>query len=128
MDFVTSVKTCLLEKYAQFEGRASRPEFWWFVLFSFIVNAVGESIFRHWIMSLVSLALLVPSIAVGSRRLHDIGKSGWLQLLWIIPIIGWAILIYWAAQPGGPANQYGQPPTDGTPPLPPADAAPGQQP
>jgi uncharacterized membrane protein YhaH (DUF805 family) len=100
MDFMTSVKTCLMEKYADFEGRASRPEFWWFVLFCFIVHAIGDIIFRHWIMGLVSLALFVPSIAVGSRRLHDLGKSGWLQLLWLIPIIGWIILIYWWAQPG----------------------------
>ena len=127
MDFVTSVRRCLIEKYAQFDGRASRPEFWWFVLACFIVNAVGGMVFRGWIMSLLSLALLVPSIAVGSRRLHDIGKSGWLQLLGLIPIIGWAILIYWAAQPGEPAaNAYGEPPSD-TPPALPVEVAPGQQ-
>ena len=125
MDFATSVKTCLAEKYAEFNGRASRPEFWWFVLFCFVVNMIGNAVLRHWIMSLVSLALFVPSIAVGSRRLHDIGKSGWLQLLWIIPLVGWAILIYWAAQPGQPgANEYGDAPRD-TPPPP--EMAPGQQ-
>jgi len=124
MDFVTAVKTCLLEKYAQFEGRASRPEFWWFALFCLAVSILGEAIFRHWINSLISLALLVPSIAVGARRLHDIGKSGWLQLLWLIPVIGWALLIYWAAQPGQPgSNQYGSPPAPKA--LP--DMAPGQQ-
>jgi len=124
MDFVTSVRTCLLEKYAEFNGRASRPEFWWFVLLCFIVNIIGGAVFRSWINSLIGLALFVPSIAVGSRRLHDIGKSGWLQLLWVIPIIGWAILIYWAAQPGQPGgNQYGNAPTD-TPPPP--EMAPGQ--
>ena len=126
MDFVTSIKTCLMEKYANFEGRASRPEFWWFVLACFVINILGGAVFRGWIMSIVSLALFVPSIAVGSRRLHDIGKSGWLQLLWIIPVIGWAILIYWAAQPGQPAsNAYGAPPAD-VPPAPP-EMAPGQQ-
>ena len=126
MDFMTSVKTCLAEKYAEFNGRASRPEFWWFVLFCLIVNVVAGAIFRGWISSLISLALFVPSIAVGTRRLHDIGKSGWLQLLGIIPIIGWAILIYWAAQPGQPgSNQYGSAPQDAPPPPP--EMAPGQQ-
>jgi len=127
MDFVTSVKTCL-QKYAQFEGRASLAEFWWFALFSLIVHVLGKVIFQPWIVALVTLALFVPLIAAGSRRLHDIGKSGWLQLLWIIPIFGWMILLYWAAQPSGPANHYGQPPVDGAPPMQRAEAAPGQQP
>ena len=108
MNFTDSVATCF-KKYADFNGRASRPEFWWFVLFTVIVSIVGGALFRNWVMSLINLALFVPSIAVGARRLHDIGKSGWLQLLWIIPLIGWAILIYWAAQPSGPANEYGAP-------------------
>lgn len=108
MNFVDAVKTCL-QKYADFNGRASRAEFWWFVLFTIIVSIVGGAIFRNWINQLISLAFFVPSIAVGARRLHDIGKSGWLQLLWIIPLIGWAILIYWAVQPSGPANEHGQP-------------------
>jgi uncharacterized membrane protein YhaH (DUF805 family) len=126
MDFVAAVRRCLLEKYADFEGRAARPEFWWFVLFCIGVNIVGGVIFRSWINSLIGLALFVPSIAAGSRRLHDLGKSGWLQLLWIIPFIGWAILIYWAAQPGEPgSNKYGAPPAD-APPAPP-EMAPGQQ-
>ena len=126
MDFVTSIKTCLAEKYAEFNGRASRPEFWWFVLFCFILNFLGNAVFRSWISGLISLALLVPSIAVGARRLHDIGKSGWLQLLGIIPVIGWAILIYWAVQPGqAGANQYGNAPTDVPPPPP--EMAPGAQ-
>jgi uncharacterized membrane protein YhaH (DUF805 family) len=124
MDFMTAVRTCL-QKYADFEGRAARPEFWWFVLFGLIVSTVGEAVFRHWIMALVNLALFVPTIAAGSRRLHDIGKSGWLQLLGIIPVIGWAILIYWAAQPGQPgANEYGHPPGEGASPP----GSPGQQP
>ena len=59
MDFMTSVKTCLAEKYAEFNGRASRPEFWWFVLFCLIVNVVAGAIFRGWISSLISLALFV---------------------------------------------------------------------
>jgi uncharacterized membrane protein YhaH (DUF805 family) len=58
---------------------------------------------------LANLALLLPSLAVGARRLHDMGKSGWFQLVWLIPLIGWAVLIYWLVQPSvaGP-NEYGE--------------------
>jgi uncharacterized membrane protein YhaH (DUF805 family) len=122
-DFVSSVKTCF-QKYADFKGRAARPEFWWFVLFQFAVLIVLGFV-HEMLSSLASLALLVPALAVGARRLHDIGKSGWFQLIGLIPIIGWILLIYWDVQPGQPeSNQYG-PPTSATPVLP--QAAPGQQ-
>ena len=118
-----SVRTCLT-KYADFNGRAARPEFWWFVLAQIVVSLILNTILPL-LGGLFSLAVLVPSIAVGSRRLHDIGKSGWLQLLGLIPIVGWIILIYWAAQPGdASANQYGSPPESAS--LPPA-VVPGQQ-
>ena len=74
MDFVQAVKTCL-SKYADFKGRAGRPEFWWFVLLqvavSFVLGMVSQSL-----QGLAALLLLLPAIAVGTRRLHDIGKSG----------------------------------------------------
>ena len=118
-----SVRTCLT-KYADFNGRAARPEFWWFVLAQFVVGLILNMVLPL-LGGLFSLAMLVPSLAAGSRRLHDIGKTGWLQLLALIPIVGWVILIYWAAQPGDPAaNQYGSPPE--TPPMVPV-VAPGQQ-
>lgn len=61
--------------------------------------------------ALFSLAVLVPSLAAGSRRLHDTGKSGWLQLLGLIPVVGWIVLIYLTAQPGqAGTNEYGAPP------------------
>jgi uncharacterized membrane protein YhaH (DUF805 family) len=50
---------------------------------------------------------LLPGLAVGARRLHDIGNSGWFQLLWFIPVLGWLVLIYFFVQPSGPANEYG---------------------
>ena len=110
-DIQKAVKACLT-KYADFSGRAARPEFWWFILAQVVVSLVLNMIFPLLGM-LFSLAVLVPTLAAGSRRLHDIGKSGWLQLLGFIPVIGWAILIYWGAQPGDAgANQYGQPPGD----------------
>ena len=118
-----SVRTCLT-KYADFNGRAARPEFWWFVLAQLVVGLILNMVLPL-LGGLFSLAMLVPSLAVGSRRLHDIGKSGWLQLLALIPLVGWVILIYWAAQPGDPAaNQYG-PPADNPPMVP--VVAPGQQ-
>lgn len=104
-----SVRACLT-KYADFNGRAARPEFWWFMFAQFVVGVILNMV-SPMLGGLFSLAMLVPSLAAGSRRLHDIGKTGWLQLLALIPLVGWVILIYWAAQPGDPApNQYGQPP------------------
>lgn len=110
MDFVQAVKTCL-SKYADFKGRAGRPEFWWFVLLqvavSFVLGMVSQSL-----QGLAALGLLLPAIAVGTRRLHDIGKSGWLQLVGLIPLIGWILLIYWFIQPGAEGgNEYGSGPT-----------------
>jgi uncharacterized membrane protein YhaH (DUF805 family) len=104
-----AVRTCLT-KYAHFNGRAARPEFWWFMLAQFVVVVILDMVSKP-LGGVFSLAMLVPSLAVGSRRLHDIGKIGWLQLLALIPIVGWGILIYWDAQPGDPAsNVYGPPP------------------
>ena len=65
-------------KYIAFSGRASRPEYWWWVLFTLLVQVIPL------IGGLIGLAVLIPSIAVTSRRLHDIGKSGWYQLLFFI--------------------------------------------
>lgn len=118
-----SVMTCLT-KYADFNGRAARPEFWWFMLAQFLGSIILGMVSQT-LSGVFSLVMLVPSLAVGSRRLHDLGKTGWLQLLAFIPIVGWLLLIYWDAQPGEPAaNQYGPPPE--TPMLAPV-VAPGQQ-
>ncbi len=118
-----AVKTCL-SKYADFNGRAARPEFWWFMLFWVVVLAVTGLVSKY-LYGIAGLALLLPGLAAGSRRLHDTGKSGWFQLIGLIPFIGTLIVIYLMAQPGEPAaNQYGNP-TD-TAPLAPIEA-PGQQ-
>src|SRR5688500_6573983 len=108
MDFKQAIITCLRDKYVDFKGRAGRAEFWWFFLFQVIVMVVIGMVSQT-IQSIASLALLLPALGVGARRLHDIGKSGWFQLLWFIPIIGWGILIYWGVQPSGPANDFGAP-------------------
>lgn len=110
MDFKQSVIRCVRDKYADFNGRASRPEFWWFALACFLVAVVFNLLRLELLGALVNLALLLPSLAVGSRRLHDIGKSGWFQLIWLIPFIGWAIMIYWLVQPSAGPNEYGEGP------------------
>jgi uncharacterized membrane protein YhaH (DUF805 family) len=121
-DFQKAVKTCF-RKYADFSGRAARPEFWWFMLFQIIVSAL-LGIISAKLQGLGNLVMLLPGLAVGARRLHDINKTAWLLLLWLIPVIGWILLIYWAIQPGGAsANDYGEPPADRAP----REMVPGQQ-
>jgi uncharacterized membrane protein YhaH (DUF805 family) len=121
-DIQKAVKTCF-KKYADFNGRAARPEFWWFVLFQLVVSVVLGVISPR-LQGVGNLVMLLPGLAVGARRLHDIDKTAWLLLLWLIPVLGWIVLIYWAAQPGGAgANKYGDPPAGPVP----AELVPGQQ-
>jgi uncharacterized membrane protein YhaH (DUF805 family) len=105
VDIMTSVKT-VLSKYADFNGRARRSEFWWWVLATEILNIV----FRLSVPALgllLALAIIVPNIAVGCRRLHDTGKSGWWQLI-AFTIIGIIPLIVFFAQDSTPGdNKYG---------------------
>ncbi|MBX3585006.1 MAG: DUF805 domain-containing protein [Ramlibacter sp.] len=96
MNFGQSISVCL-SKYATFSGRASRPEYWWFFLFQILVS-VAAGVVSDKLSGLVSLALLLPALAVGARRLHDIGRSGWWQLL-LITGIGFFVLVYFWAQP-----------------------------
>jgi len=117
MDFKQSIIRCLRDKYVDFNGRAGRPEFWWFALFTLLVGLAFSLVGLDMLGALANLALLLPSLAVGARRLHDMGKSGWFQLIWLIPFIGWAVMIYWLVQPSTASNQYG----DG--PAAPVDAA-----
>ncbi len=97
MTFIDSIKTCF-SKYATFTGRASRSEFWWFVLFYVLVNCAATQI-NTTVYGLVSLGLLLPSLAVGARRLHDLDKSGWWLLLGFIPIAN-LVLLYWDCKMG----------------------------
>lgn len=105
-DILKAVKTCF-NKYVDFSGRAARPEFWWFFLFQIVVMFVAQMIGGDILYGLLALALLLPGLAVGARRLHDIGKSAWFLLLGLIPILGFFILLYFFVQPSGPANEYG---------------------
>ncbi|MEX1013941.1 MAG: DUF805 domain-containing protein [Candidatus Paceibacterota bacterium] len=85
------------KKYIDFEGRANRMEFWTFILVNLVISAILANIFPY-LGSLFSLAIIVPSIAVSVRRLHDVGQSGWLLLVGLIPLIGLIILIYFFVQ------------------------------
>ena len=107
LTFGDAIKTCF-NKYATFEGRASRAEYWWWVLFNFLVGLVTFVPVLGWI---ITIALLIPSIAVGVRRLHDIGKSGLYYLLCLIPLVGSIILLVLFLQPSQEgANEYGENP------------------
>jgi uncharacterized membrane protein YhaH (DUF805 family) len=132
MSFGESVKTCI-NKYATFDGRASRSEFWWFYLFVLIVSlvammpgyalmiggAAGTSdgstpgaLFWVGVMLLIigalfELALLIPQLAVGCRRLHDRGQSGWLQLLLLVPCGNLVLLVFWIMEGTPGDNAYG---------------------
>lgn len=106
MNFTDAIKTCF-NKYADFSGRAKRPEFWWFMLFLFLANLV-IGMLGDVISVLFSLATLLPSLAAGTRRLHDTNRSGWWQLLWIVPFIGWIVVIVFLAQRGEDGeNRFG---------------------
>lgn len=105
MTFIESIQTCF-RKYAEFNGRASRAEFWWWVLFMVIIS-IAAHLFGETVGSLVALATLLPYLAVTSRRLHDINRSGWWQLIGFIPLIGWLIMIYWCVQAPSEQSKYG---------------------
>ncbi|MBU1126661.1 MAG: DUF805 domain-containing protein [Patescibacteria group bacterium] len=110
----------VLKKYVVFKGRAGRREFWMFVLFNLIISLVLsliEGLFSDdtsILSGIYSLAILLPSLAVGVRRLHDTNRSAWWLLLLLIPIIGPIVLIvFYALEGDKAANQYGPvPPTE----------------
>jgi len=121
MDFVTSIKTCL-GKYATFQGRASRSEYWYFTLFLCLVSVVTQIAAAVapilGLLGFVVLALVIPGIAVAVRRLHDGDRSGWWYLLFLIPLIGGIVLLIWFCKRGTAGdNRFG-----GDPVVPAAEA------
>ena len=124
MTFMDAVKTCF-GKYADFSGRATRSEYWWFYLAFIIFYIVGlvlggilasvSETLGMIVMGIVvlgALGFLLPSLAAGVRRLHDVDKSGWFMLIGLIPLVG-LVLLYFFVIPGTPGdNRFGPPPAN----------------
>lgn len=109
-EIINNFKTIITGKYICFDGRAGRGEFWRFILVSVVVSTIWGFIPKagQILQFLWTLALLLPTLGVTARRLHDRGKSGWLQLLALIPVIG-GIIVLVLCIPEGDAgeNKYG---------------------
>ena len=119
MNFQKSIETCF-NKYATFSGRASRSEYWFFILFGILggivtliidVMILDYSIESEYtpINLIFSLILIIPSIAVACRRLHDVNKSGWWQLIWLTIIGGIFLLIWYVKEGEKKRNRFGAP-------------------
>ena len=135
MSFSEAIKTCF-QKFAEFRGRASRPEFWWFALLYYLVifapvvaflfisqdsdsynqatfdnpGANGTGLVFGLILSTAVLAMLIPYLAVGTRRLHDTGKPGWWWFITLVPFGSIILIVFWASEGDTGSNQYGPPP------------------
>lgn len=121
MNMIEATKACF-SKYVTFSGRARRAEYWWFILATILVSLVlgfidgllglgGEF---GLLSSIWSLAVFLPSLAVGVRRLHDTDRSGWWMLISFLPLIGLIVLIVFFAQKGTDgANRFGPDPLRG---------------
>jgi uncharacterized membrane protein YhaH (DUF805 family) len=140
MSFQEAVVSCF-RQYAGFSGRARRSEFWWFWVFAILVSAVLGIIDQALgsktgvLTAIFPIVILLPSLAVAVRRLHDGGHSGWLLLIGLIPILGWVLILYWYIQPTQPmANRHGpvpgqeSAPPSAPPPAPAASAPPAASP
>lgn len=134
MNFTDAVKSCL-SKYATFSGRSARSEFWYFWLFSILIMIVASILDRilgttftmadissgarvdagyGYLYLIAALALFLPSLAVGIRRLHDTNRSGWWYFIVLIPLIGSILLLVWFCTRGTTGdNQYGHDPLGG---------------
>lgn len=116
MDFkaiINNYKEIITKKYFCFCGRANRFEFWSYVLVNFVISVI-LGIIPGTVGSVIScifyLAVLLPTLGVTARRLHDLGKSGWFQLLCLIPIVGGIIVLILCIPEGSKeSNQYGDP-------------------
>lgn len=118
-------KKVVFENYANFKGRARRSEYWYYVLTNFLIQLpllilffvftanenVGLGMIFYGLMILYSLAVLIPSLAVAVRRLHDVGKSGWFYFICLIPIVGgiWLLVLFFTEGDQG-ENDYGPDP------------------
>ena len=118
MTFGQAIRSCF-SNYVGFRGRASRSEYWFWVLFMVILNLVTGFIDALAFAEadagpttlLANLATILPGLAVSVRRLHDTNRAGWWLLLWFVPLIGFIVLLIWYLNPGTKGdNDYGQDP------------------
>ena len=122
MTFFEAVAKCY-RKYFSFKGRASRSEYWWFFLLGFLfawpllLSEFEEGLWfsvLSFIYFMLTISVLIPGAAVWTRRMHDVGKSGWSWLLMFVPVIGWIIIFRRLTKQGDEGeNKYGAP--DGLP-------------
>lgn len=115
MELKEAVQVCF-HKYTDFNGRASRPEMWYFMLFSLgahlLASFLDILLFGRALTdigplyTLTFLALILPTLAVNVRRLHDTDRSGWWLLLYFLPLVGAILLIVWWCQPANPSSRY----------------------
>lgn len=110
------------KNYAIFSGRVNRAQYWYFVLFYIVISIIlalvdlflgtaGDIADTGFFGGIFALASLIPTIAIATRRLHDIGRSGWWQLIILIPIIGFIVLVFFLASRGNKGeNEYGAKP------------------
>lgn len=116
MSFTDAIRS-VFSQYVGFTGRARRSEFWYFYLFNIILSIVASILQRAIsnsssgiITGIVGLAIILPSLAVAVRRLHDTSRSGWWILIGLIPLIGTIVLIVFYVQDSHADNQYGPSP------------------
>lgn len=112
MALIENWKLVVLERYAKFDGRAGRGEFWWFALANVIVAialAILIAITNFFVILYIGyvIAVIIPSIAVAIRRLHDTDKSGWWLLIGLIPFGGIVLLVFYILEGTAGPNQYG---------------------
>ena len=130
ISFIDSITTCLSEKYFTLSGRASRAEYWWFALASWLVlmllcvmMGVFAALYKSeggmlyllllFLPVLGILALVIPSVTVCVRRLHDTGRSGWWYMINFLPYVGGIVLLVLMCLPSDPdENEYGAPYSD----------------
>lgn len=103
--------TQAFKQFADFHGRTGLRGFWMFILINFVISIVlsfaSAIILMPFLSILYSLVVLIPAIAITARRLHDIGKSGWWQLILLIPLIGLIVMIIFCIKKSEDDNQYG---------------------
>ncbi len=118
MTFQDSIKICFKKKFADFNGRASRSEFWFFYLFAILVYFISfflafQMPFFFAVAIIFGLILFVPALAVTARRLHDMGYSGWWQLTAYIPYVGLIasiiLIVIFCMEGEKKKNKYGKP-------------------